>query len=149
MKRKWLKYDIIAVVKMILGPCLFLSTAIGLPWFLMKNKVEFAYVFVFLVVWAVVFTFVILPMLRYKTLWRGNGKLKDYRLIRTVGKFSLIKDGLFGNFQIIEDKNKDGIPDNKVEKHFMGRSGFWTYPRKLEDIDYHAFREAMKSIKNE
>ncbi len=146
MERKWLKYDILTVMKQVFGIGVFVSGIIGMPWIILGNGMDIAYIIVFILVWSIVFVFLILPVLRYKTLWKGEGKFNDYRLIRRIGKFSLIKDGVFGNFQIIEDKDKDGIPDSKDEKHFMGRFGYSTYTAKLEDIDYQAFNEAMESI---
>lgn len=139
-------YDTCTVLKQLFGSGLFLLTC-GLPLVLPLNKVSFVYVFIYIVILATIFVLVILPRLKYKTLWQGDGKFKEYRLIRAVGKFRLIKDGVFGNFTIIEDKNKDGVPDSKVDKHFMGRFGYWTYYRELEDVDYQAFHEAMKVIK--
>lgn len=146
MKRNWLLYDILTVVKNIFGFVLVFGPVVLFIGYAMPNKPNFIYVMGFVIVWAVICTFVILPKLRHKTLWKGEGKFKDYRLIRTIGKFCLIKSGEFMSFQEIEDSDKDGIPDKKVEIHFMGRSGYATSPRELEDIDCQAFTEAMKSI---
>lgn len=146
-KHKWLKYDITEALKVLLR-FTFLLMVVVLPSVAMVHWGEssICYIIATAIIGTVLYVFVILPKTYSKEIWKGDDTLSEYYLIRSWGKFKLIKTGVFGNYTLIEDNDKDGVPDAKTEKHFMGRFGYFNYPRTLDELDYEAFRKAIRSV---
>ena len=143
-QKNWIKHDILEALKSIFR-LVGLIVVIILPAVLFLRE-SIWIVIVTGVLGSIIYVLVIIPRLYPKIIWKGTENLSDYSLIRVWGKFKLIKVGVFGNYTVIEDLNKDGIPDRKTEKHFMGRFGYFNYLRKLDEIDYEAFTTAFKTI---
>lgn len=142
--KKWLIYDILTVIKNTFYFVLFLSVPVGFFMSLREKTPGTDYLFICCVLWVVLYPFIILPRIRSKILWRGSGKYNDYCLVRSIGKFQLIKNNVTLYNQIIEDRNKDGVADVKFEIHYVGRLGCHEYHIQLEEIDIQAFHEAMR-----
>lgn len=144
---KWLRYDITEAGKVIFRLAALAVVLVSPALIrLVCGEDSFKIVILLGIVGSAFFVWVIIPLTYSKEIWKGDGELSEYYLIRSWGRFKLIKTGVFGNFSIIQDLNKDGVPDEKVDKHFMGRFGYFSYWRELEDLDYTAFRIAMSSV---